>query len=372
MVTITLPKSVQVYSDGVSKTLSDRIAAAQANTANTANVALPRSTVPSSTATNITVNAIDSFSASIAEFSNQILTVDARVTSLDSTKAPKQSPVLSGNTTIAGPIIANGSVGTSGQYLASSGNSGPYWATFSVAGTPSLDGVMSVGATTSRALGVGNTTVSGTLSAGNSTITGTASITGHMTSGPYAGSTTSGNVSGLEIKNNGGTGDSDVAAISYHCAGNYGIHQHLRADGYFGIGGWSATSWRWYVNMANGDMTAAGNVTAYSDPRLKEDIKPIESALAKVLGWTGYRYRWRQNSVIGRPGQYDYGILSPEIEKTAPELVVDSVWKSPEGNFYKTVVYDKLAPFFIEAFKEQQAQIEELKEQVRLLQQSLK
>ena len=192
-------------------------------------------------------------------------------------------------------------------------------------------------------------------------------LQGHTRFGPYAGSITTGNQTGVEIMNNGGTGDGNVAAISFHCQGTYGLHLHLRNDGYFGMGGWSATTWRWYVLNTTGDMTAAGNVTAYSDPRLKEDVKVIESAIDKIKQLNGVKFRWIESSVIGHPGEYDYGILSTDVEKIAPELVVNSIHEAPEGDFYKTVAYDKLVAFTIEAIKEQQKLIEILVEKVKVL-----
>jgi hypothetical protein len=177
----------------------------------------------------------------------------------------------------------------------------------------------------------------------------------------YNGSTTSGNAVSLEIENASGTGDGGVAAMSFHCAGHYGMHMHLRNDGYFGIGGWSASAWRWYVNCGNGDMTAAGNVTAYSDPRLKEDIEKIDSALDKIKKLNGVRFKWKDVSLLGRPGEYDYGILANEVEEIAPEIVAESAHDSPDGDKYKTVAYDKLVPFLIEAIKEQQNTIEAMK-----------
>lgn len=185
--------------------------------------------------------------------------------------------------------------------------------------------------------------------------------------GPYAGSNSSGNVTGLELINTGGTGDGNVAAMSYHCSGYYGMHQHLRHDGYFGVGGWSASTWRWYVYMVNGTMTAAGDVVAYSDPRLKEEITPITNALEKVLSLNGMRFKWKNTSVIGRPGEYDYGILSTEVKKVAPELVHDSVHEAPEGDRYNTVAYDKIIPFLIEAIREQNANVVKLQQEVEQL-----
>lgn len=177
----------------------------------------------------------------------------------------------------------------------------------------------------------------------------------------YAGSVSSGAVVSFEIQNNGGTGDANVAAMAFHCSGTYATHMHLRADGYFGMGGWSASTWRWYVNMTNGDFTAAGNVTAYSDPRLKTNIRKIDSALDKVVSLNGVKFQWIESSVIGNPGKEDYGILSNEVAEIAPELVVDSIFESEDGDKYKTVAYDKLVPFLIEAIKELKAEIDELK-----------
>jgi hypothetical protein len=352
MTTITLPKRVLTHKE----TLTNKYGSVATSVVPDAGISFDAPAVDS--INRATANTLDVFSNTLVQYANTITTqatellqIQTSVATLAAAKANSVSPTidnatLNGNTAIS-KIVANSSLGTTGQYLASGGGNNMYWATFAVAGTPSLDAVVGVGGSTSKAISVGNTTINGT-----------ATISQHAMIGPVAGSVTSGNQTSLEIRNNGGTGDGDVAAVSYHCAGYYAVHQHLRADGYFGIGGWSAESWRWYINTTNGDMTAAGNITAYSDPRLKEDVTPIESALAKVLSWNGVRYRWKSNSAIGQPGKYDYGILSPDIAANAPELVVDSVWDSEDGDKYKTVAYQKLSPFLIEAIKEQQGIID--------------
>lgn len=176
-------------------------------------------------------------------------------------------------------------------------------------------------------------------------------ITNRARIGPFAGSQGS-NVSALEIFNNGGTGDSNLANITFHCTGAYGTSLHLRPDGYFGVGGWSASTWRWYSYLVNGDMVAAGNVTAYSDPRLKTDIAPIHSALSIVEQLNGVKFKWVESSIIGHAGEYDYGVLADQVQKVLPELVSDSMHEAPEGDRYKTVAYDKFAPILIEAIKE--------------------
>jgi hypothetical protein len=64
------------------------------------------------------------------------------------------------------------------------------------------------------------------------------------------------------IRNQSGSGDGALAALGFLCAGTYGCKLHLRSDGYFGLGGWSASPWRWYVNLANGDMSAGQDIYA--------------------------------------------------------------------------------------------------------------
>ena len=177
----------------------------------------------------------------------------------------------------------------------------------------------------------------------------------------YAGSSSSGGTNNLEIENNAGTGDANVACLAFHCRSYYGVHMHLRHDGTFGIGGWSASTYRWYVDMNNGNMTAAGNVTAYSDIRLKEEINPLSGCLDKLLGLNGVSFRWKDlPDIVGEPGKKDMGIIAQEIEKVFPEVVHESAHESPDGDKYKTVAYDKLVPVLIEAVKELSVRLTEL------------
>lgn len=110
---------------------------------------------------------------------------------------------------------------------------------------------------------------SGSCTGNAATATNCNNANAKWTSAAIAGSQ-SGNTSAVEVRNNGGTGDANLANITFHCTGAYGISLHLRPDGYFGVGGWSSTNWRWY-SAPNGDMVSAGNVSAYSDERLKKD-----------------------------------------------------------------------------------------------------
>ncbi|QND84626.1 Uncharacterized protein ChrSV_2400 [Chromobacterium vaccinii] len=68
------------------------------------------------------------------------------------------------------------------------------------------------------------------------------------------------NSGSIRVRNAGGTGDAGVSAISFECAGVYGTKLALRNDGIFGVGGWSAAPWRWFVDTRNGNMVTAGVV----------------------------------------------------------------------------------------------------------------
>jgi hypothetical protein len=102
----------------------------------------------------------------------------------------------------------------------------------------------------------------------------------------------------------------------------------------------------------SGNMTIAGTLTQNSDVRLKENIKPIESALDKVKQMQGVEFN-KINS-----GTKEIGVVAQEIEKIIPELVLED----KEG--IKSVAYGNITAVLIEAIKEQQKQIEELKEQL--------
>lgn len=112
-------------------------------------------------------------------------------------------------------------------------------------------------------------------------------------------------------------------------------------------------------------MTTAGNVTAYSDPRLKEDVQLINGAMDTLNKLDGVRFRWKDEEFLGHAGQYDYGVLADQVQAVMPEIVSDSMHQAPEGDKYKTVSYDKLVPLLIEAIKELNNKVETLEASIR-------
>ncbi len=166
---------------------------------------------------------------------------------------------------------------------------------------------------------------------------------------------------GLEVRSAGGTGDGGLSSIALHCVGQYATKINLRHDGVVGIGGWSSAPWRWYVS-SNGDMVAAGNVAAYSDPRLKDDVERITGALGILEKLDGVRFTWNSRSqLIGRPGARDIGVLADQVEAVLPEIVGRSVEdEASGGERWRVVAYDKLVPVVLEAVKELASRVKAL------------
>ena len=104
------------------------------------------------------------------------------------------------------------------------------------------------------------------------------------------------------------------------------------------------------LNVA-GSIVAAGNVTAYSDIRVKDNIEPIHNALDKLGQINGVTYT--RTDLEDKERRYG-GVIAQEIEAVMPEAVFDDGVK-------KAVDYNATIGLLIEAVKEQQAQINELK-----------
>ena len=115
--------------------------------------------------------------------------------------------------------------------------------------------------------------------------------------------------------------------------------------------GASAPQERLRINNA-GDSNFAGTVTSNSDARLKENIVGISNAIDKVLNLRGVYF-----NRIGKP-EREIGFIAQEVEKILPELVKEG----PDG--IKSVAYQNMVAVLIEAIKEQQEQINELKERL--------
>jgi hypothetical protein len=140
------------------------------------------------------------------------------------------------------------------------------------------------------------------------------------------------------------------------------------ADWIFGSNG-SDHSYKWYNQSSNGGvgykmalatsgaLTVSSDVVAYgspSDKRLKENIKPIESALDKAMKLQGVTFDWKKSDSILKIKE-DIGFIAQDVQKVVPELVREN----EDGML--SMRHQGIAPILLEAIKELKAEIEELK-----------
>ena len=93
-----------------------------------------------------------------------------------------------------------------------------------------------------------------------------------------------------------------------------------------------------------GTFTATGDLVAYSDERLKSNVKTLDGS--KVYDMHGVSF--------DKDGKKGSGVIAQELEKVAPELIYN------EGE-YKAVAYGNITGYLIEAIKDLKIEIEELK-----------
>ena len=108
----------------------------------------------------------------------------------------------------------------------------------------------------------------------------------------------------------------------------------------------------WQFVGGSGDFISPGEVTAYSDARLKDNVQVIADPLTKVLSIRGVNYT--RTDLEDKDKVY-MGVIAQEVEQYIPEVVTTL----EDGT--KTVNYGAMAGLFIESIKAQQAQIDELK-----------
>jgi len=109
-----------------------------------------------------------------------------------------------------------------------------------------------------------------------------------------------------------------------------------------------------------GDVRAKsflGRFAGFSDIRLKKDVKKLDNAMAKLQSLRGISFSWKDKDMM--EGE-QIGVVAQEVEKVFPELVMTIDDK-------KAVNYQGLIPVLIEAVKEQQVHIGELRTEIQML-----
>ena len=210
-------------------------------------------------------------------------------------------------------FVANG---TTGQFLQSNGASAPTWATIDLSSRVAKSGDTMTG---NLSISAGGLSVAGgvTIATGGLTVSASgANIAGGVT------------VNGGAVINQGGLSVNGLAQV------NGSI-------------------------VTNGDVTAFGSVGSFSDARLKDNVKQIESAVDQLSKIQGVTFTWKDHQFLGATaGTNDYGVIAQEVKKVFPEMVKPF---DIGVECYDTVAYTKLVPVLIEAIKELAAEVAELK-----------
>jgi hypothetical protein len=98
----------------------------------------------------------------------------------------------------------------------------------------------------------------------------------------------------------------------------------------------------------------AGEFVETSSIVFKENVQPISNSLDQILKLTGVTYDRKDKSSFN-----EAGLIAEDVEKVLPNLVR----KDENGNTYG-IQYTKLVAYLVEAIKDQQLQIEELKKKI--------
>ena len=134
-----------------------------------------------------------------------------------------------------------------------------------------------------------------------------------------------------------------------------------------------------------GDGVFTGNITAYysSDISLKDNIRPIESAIFKVKQIRGVTFDWNEksNKLQQEKGQ-DVGLIAQEVELIFPHLVDENdvpqhddlsgedtreKTLNEELGSTKVVAYEKLACYLTSAIQELSAKNDALEARIATL-----
>jgi hypothetical protein len=102
----------------------------------------------------------------------------------------------------------------------------------------------------------------------------------------------------------------------------------------------------------NGNCTANADITAYSDARVKTDIKPITTALEKTLLLKGVSYKRTdiEKNIT------KIGFIAQDVKEVLPEVVTYD-----QGTDRYGVSYGNITALLVEAIKEQDIVIQKLK-----------
>jgi hypothetical protein len=125
-----------------------------------------------------------------------------------------------------------------------------------------------------------------------------------------------------------------------------------------------AGAYRFYVSLAGTVFATSTSISAISDERLKENVRPLDLGLNEIMALQPRRYDWKEGK--GQDKKDAVGFVAQEFEQVLPNSV--GVSKAGEdGIEYKNINYEELVPTLVKAIQEQQALIIQLQADVAAL-----
>lgn len=274
-----------------------------------------------------------------------------------------QLAVSGGNVSTSGSFSASGNISASGTLYA--GSTATMAGALNVSGYTSLASnglnvgsgqlyVSSGNVYVANALSVGGTAYLGAVSTGT---VGCAGIT-CTTINTQGYTISSGPISCTTITTNGNTitaGSINAGAVSsssYSSSGNLTLSNgnprvFLQGSGYnwewnasssvCGLYRSSASNWAFYSDTS-GNFTATGNVTAYSDAKLKKNVETIQDPMSLVRRMRGVFYDRIEDDKAG------VGVIAQEMQEVLPQVV-----HTNDGTL--SVAYGNISGVLIEALK---------------------
>jgi hypothetical protein len=110
----------------------------------------------------------------------------------------------------------------------------------------------------------------------------------------------------------------------------------------------------------NGTITATGDITAFftSDRRHKNSIQTISNAVLKVKQLNGVTWEWNDDVSEVTKSTPKTGLIAQEVQQVLPQVVIE------RNDGFLALDYSKMVGLLVEAIKEQQIQIDQLKAQI--------
>jgi hypothetical protein len=344
--------------------------------------------------------------STLANLATLNVSTRANIFIMNSASETTGSMTVTGITNLGGGLQISGVAGNSGQVLTATGTgSGIQWATggggssqwTGTAGnpiyyvprvgigstlTPTANLMVTGNIYSSNALQTNDVVATGLTKTNNLTVTGSTNVAGVTGTGRlqvnYAQGSATPDVGIASFVNPNDAAGQDVS-VNITIAGlnaRYCYYSYLVAGQYGWSHGTSGSDPNFYFKRSYdfgsntlytldpyGTFTAAGDITAYSDRRIKKDLKKIEGALDKVSKINGYTFT-RTDEPLKDKRQA--GVIAQEILEVLPEVV--SV--NNESGYY-TVSYGNITALLIEALKEERQKREELEKRLARIEKML-